>query len=147
MQGWPNWLYTLWSFLIRVFVFPFVLPVRLYEYIVGNTYPKNLIKKGDAMADLSFKAVSSIFTGIGAVLGAVWAIDTHYASAADLEKVQKSVEAQVIQLRQERVEDELFKLDAKKQTQKGKLDPVEAALYERYSRRIQQTQQELRDKK
>jgi hypothetical protein len=87
-------------------------------------------------SSLYLKTASSLVTGVVAILGALWALDNHYASAADLRGLEQSIEKQVRILQQERVEDEMFKLDMKKQSQKGKLSPEDAALYERYSRKI-----------
>lgn len=96
--------------------------------------PKHLV--------INLKTVGSIASAIVAILGAVWAIDSHYASAADVEKIQRSMSQQVNQLRIERTEDELFKLDVKKQTQGGKLEPIDQALHDRYVRRIKEVQME-----
>lgn len=94
---------------------------------------------------ISLKTVGSIISGLVAILGSIWALDSHYASAADVEKMQRGFESQVRQLRQERAEDELLKLSVKKQIQNGKLDPVDSALYERYARRINDTQKEEKE--
>jgi hypothetical protein len=94
---------------------------------------------------ISLKTVGSVISGLVAILGSIWALDSHYASAADVERLQRSVESHVRQLRQERAEDELLKLSVKKQVQNGKLDPVDAALYDRYSRRINDTQKEEKE--
>jgi len=95
---------------------------------------------------ISVKTVSSIIGGVVAILGSIWALDNHYASAADVEKVQKGLEAQIVQMRQEKIEDELFMLDIKKQQQNGKLSPLDAALYERYTRKLKESQQKLINK-
>lgn len=91
---------------------------------------------------LTLKTASSTIAAIAAILGAFWAIDNHYASAGDVGQLQRSLESQVRALRSERAEDELFKLDMKKQSQNGKLSPEDAALYQRYSRRLDQTEKE-----
>jgi len=88
---------------------------------------------------VSLKTAGSTIATIVAILGAFWALDNHYASAADVAVLQRSLETQVRSLRQERVEDELFKLDLKKQAQKGKLSPEDEALYQRYLRKVTQT--------
>ena len=90
----------------------------------------------------NIKLLGSLATGIMAILGAIWAVDSHYASAADVQSVQRSVEGQIRALRQERIEDELFKLDIKKETQGGKLSPEDSALRERYIRKLKITEQE-----
>lgn len=88
---------------------------------------------------ISIKTISSIVGAIVAILGSIWALDNHYASAADVEKMDRSFSTQINQLRQEKVEDELFALDVKKQSQNGRLSPVDQAMYERYKRRLQET--------
>jgi hypothetical protein len=94
---------------------------------------------------ISLKTVGSVISGIVAILGSIWALDSHYASAADVDRLQRGFESQVRQLRQERAEDELLKLSVKKQIQGGKLDPVDTALHERYTRRINDTQKEEKE--
>jgi len=94
---------------------------------------------------LNIKAISSVITGLVAIMGSVWAIDNHYASAADVERMQRGFEGQIRSLRQERAEDELLKLSVKKQLQNGKLDPVDQALYERYQQRVAATQKEEKE--
>ncbi len=95
---------------------------------------------------VSLKTITTIVTGTLTILGGIWALDTHYASAADVENLQRSVETQMSQLRSDRIEDELFRLDVKKQSQNGKLDPVDSAIYDRYIRRLQQVRQEQQPK-
>lgn len=86
---------------------------------------------------INVKTLSSTVAGIVALLGSLWAIDTHYASAEDVNRVQKEVNGQIQQIRVEKIEDELFLLDMKRQQQGGKLNPVDAAMHERYERRLQ----------
>jgi len=111
--------------------------------------------KSSSTTDLSIKSVSVAIGVILTIGGAFWAMDTHYAkaedvvklqvkTAADVEKLQINVEVQFAQARVDRLEDELFKLDAKKQAQEGRLDPIDTAMYERYVRRLQQVQQQSR---
>lgn len=93
--------------------------------------------------------------GVLTILGGIWAINNHYASAADIEKVQKkmedhvvgvqrSLETQVRSLRQERADDEIFKLEMKKASQKGRLSPEDSAMLERFLRRSAETNKEQR---
>lgn len=104
---------------------------------------------------INVKTITSVITGVVAVLGAVWAVDNHYASAADIEQVQRNVtvqvqtvqrslETQVRSLRQERADDEIFKLQMKKESQNGKLSPEDAAMLERFLRRSAETSKEQR---
>ena len=93
---------------------------------------------------MDIKALGSTVGAVIAILGGVWGIDSHYASAADIVVLQRSLETQVRSLRIERTEDELFKLDMKKQAQKGKLTPEDEALYQRYLRKLSDTNKEQR---
>ena len=58
--------------------------------------------------------------------------------------MQRSMETQIRSLKLERTEDEVFKLDMKKQAQKGKLSPEDEALYQRYLRKLNETNKEQR---
>ena len=92
--------------------------------------------------ELNIKNLSSTVGAVMAILGAFWAIDNHYASAADVQVMQRSMETQIRSLKIERTEDELFKLDMKKQAQKGKLSPEDEALYQRYLRKLNDANKE-----
>lgn len=94
--------------------------------------------------ELNIKNLSSTVGAVIAILGGVWAIDSHYASAADIGLLQRSMETQVRSLRIERTEDELFKLDMKKQAQNGKLSPEDEAMYQRYLRKLTDANKEQR---
>lgn len=91
---------------------------------------------------ISLKLSSSLVAAIVAILGGIWAIDNHYASAKDLDELKQTLETQVRALRQERTEDEISRLIAKKEAQGGKLSPEETAQYARLLRRQQQTDME-----
>ena len=92
----------------------------------------------------SFAKLGSTAAGLVDILGVFWAIDSHYASAADVQVMQRSMETQIRSLKLERTEDEVFKLDMKKQAQKGKLSPEDEALYQRYLRKLNETNKEQR---
>ena len=92
----------------------------------------------------NFANLSSTVVSVVALLGGFWAIDNHYASAADVQVMQRSMETQIRSLKLERTEDEVFKLDMKKQAQKGKLSPEDEALYQRYLRKLNETNKEQR---
>lgn len=92
----------------------------------------------------ALKILSSTVVPLAAVMGAFWAIDNHYASAADVQIMQRSLETQVRSLKIERTEDELFKLDMKKQAQHGRLSPEDEALYQRYLRKLSDANKEQR---
>lgn len=92
----------------------------------------------------TIKWIGGTVAPVMVILGAFWAIDSHYASAADVQTMQRSLETQVRSLKIERTEDELFKLDMKKQTQRGKLAPEDEALYQRYSRKLSDANKEQR---
>lgn len=38
MVEWPNWLYTVWSYFLRISLYPIVLPVRLFEKYIMRGY-------------------------------------------------------------------------------------------------------------
>lgn len=88
--------------------------------------------------------VATFAANVLGILGLFWAVDTHYASAADVQVMQRSMETQIRSLKLERTEDEVFKLDMKKQAQKGKLSPEDEALYQRYLRKLNETNKEQR---
>ncbi len=103
----------------------------------------------------AWKLAVAAVPGVLTILGGIWAINNHYASAADIEKVQKkmedhvvgvqrSLETQVRSLRQERADDEIFKLEMKKASQKGRLSPEDSAMLERFLRRSAETNKEQR---
>ena len=85
-------------------------------------------------------------SAVAMLLGSVWAIDSHYASAADVEKIQRNVDSKITQFQQQQLENQLFLLDMKKQQQNGHLDPVDAAMAERYRRQLQQLDNNKSDK-
>lgn len=84
------------------------------------------------------KTGAATISAVAMLLGSVWAIDSHYASAADVEKIQRSVDSKITQFQQQHLENQVFLLDMKKQQQNGVLDPVDAAMAERYRRQLQQ---------
>ena len=88
--------------------------------------------------------VATFAANILGILGLFWAVDSHYASAADVQVMQRSMETQIRSLKIERTEDEVFKLEMKKQAQKGKLSPEDEALYQRYLRKLNDTNREQR---
>ena len=92
------------------------------------------------------KTGAATISAVAMLLGSVWAIDSHYASAADVEKIQKSVDSKITQFQQQHLENQVFLLDMKKQQQNGKLDPVDAAMAERYRRQLQQLDNNKSDK-
>ena len=94
--------------------------------------------------ELNIKNLSSTVGAVIAILGGFWALDNHYASAADIVVLQRSMETQIRSLKIERFEDELFKLDMKKQAQKGKLSPEDEAAYQRHLRKLDVANKEQR---
>ena len=90
------------------------------------------------------KYLAGTMVPVASLLGAFWVIDNHYASAADVQNIQRSMETQVRSLKIERTEDELFKLDMKRSAQKGKLTPEDEALYQRYTRKLGDANKEQR---
>lgn len=98
--------------------------------------------KAEPTIPASLKISSQLIAAVGIILGGFWGIDNHYASAKDVEDLKQSLETQVRILRQERTEDEISRLVAKKETQNGKLSPEETAQYARLIHRSRVTDQE-----
>lgn len=88
------------------------------------------------------KGIAASFGAVVAILGSIWALDTHYASAADVAQLKQDLGSQIQQMRKEKVEDILFDLDQKKASQHGKLSPADQANYDRQTRRLQEIQQQ-----
>lgn len=93
----------------------------------------------------SIATASASISGIVAILGALWAIDGHYASAADLQNVQQTFSKQMTQMRADDLDDKIFALELKKNKQYGRLEPIDAAMLERYTRQSKQAQDQLKD--
>jgi hypothetical protein len=81
-------------------------------------------------------------SSIIAIVGALFTLDARYAHAAEVEKdkvqTQRIIKETSQTLRKQMLEDKLFELDVKEAQARGKLDPVEAALKERYKRQIEE---------
>ncbi len=92
----------------------------------------------------NLKVAGSVITTVMVILGGLWGIDSHYASAADVKSIQRQFASQIVQSRTEALEDELFKLDAKKEAGM-KLTPVEEAMHNRYLRRLKESHQLKRE--
>ena len=82
--------------------------------------------------------------GIATILGALWAFDGHYASAADLQAVQQTFSKQLTQQRVDNLDDKIFELELKKNKQNGRLSPEDAAMLDRYHRRMDEAKDQLK---
>jgi len=77
------------------------------------------------------------------LIAAVFALDSRYAHATDVEK-ENSKTQQVIQettqtLRKQILEDKIFELDMKKaESRNQKLEPLDSAMHERYKRQLRE---------
>lgn len=107
-------------------------------------------KSAESKFTVKLSTLASTIGGIVAILGSIWALDTHYASAQDVVDLKQNIaetkqdfSKQILQMRREKYEDELFALDIKKARQKGKLSPDETAIYERNSRRIKSIDEQM----
>lgn len=102
------------------------------------------IRKEDGTFNFTnkIKAIAASFGAVVAILGGIWALDTHYASAADVAAIKQDLGSQIQQMRREKVEDILFELDQKKAAHNGKLSPEDQANYDRQTRRLQEIQQQ-----
>lgn len=107
------------------------------------------LRKEDGTFNITnkLKTIAASLGAVVAILGSIWAIDTHYASAADVAAIKQELGSQIQQMRTEKVEDQLFELDTKKAAQNGKLSPQDQALYDRYMRRLQSIQDVNKDSK
>ena len=97
-------------------------------------------KEGTFNFSTKIRTIAASFGAVVAILGSIWALDTHYASAADVAQLKQDLGAQIQQMRREKVEDILFDLDQKKAAQHGKLSPADQANYERQRRRLKEIQ-------
>ena len=90
-------------------------------------------------AKVAFGSIGSII----AIIAALFSLDARYAHASDVDKAKLQTQ-DLIQdtsqtLRRQMLEDKLFELDMKKAQAKDKqLQPVDAALRERYQRQLDQ---------
>ena len=78
----------------------------------------------------------AVISSIVTILAAFWAVDSHYATAADLQNVENSFASQMVRNRTEDLDDRIFELELKKSQLKGKLDPIDDAMLERYKRNL-----------
>lgn len=95
-------------------------------------------------------SASATVSAIIAILGAFWAINNHYATAADLQAVQQQIvdtrqgfSKQVTQMRINDLDDKVFALQLKQNQNNGKLDAIDAAMLQRYQRQEQQLTDQL----
>jgi len=86
---------------------------------------------------------SATVSAVIAILGAFWAFDSHYATAADLQTVQKNFSIQISQDRASDLDDKIFALQLKKNQQGGKLSAIDEAMLERYTRQYQEIQDRI----
>lgn len=96
----------------------------------------------DIIKQNPLKAAGALASSIAAILGAFWTLDSHYASAADLQVVQQTFATQMSQNRADDLDDRIFMLQLKQNQQGGKLDPIDAAMLERYQRKLKGIQEE-----
>ncbi len=90
-------------------------------------------------------SASAAISTIIAILGALWALDSHYASAADLESTKATFTKELIQLRADQLDDKIFELQLKQNKQKGTLSPEDGAMLERYKRKLDEVHTEMKE--
>ena len=94
------------------------------------------------------KTLGSSVAALVTLGGSFLAIDSHYASAADVNqnfnRIQNTMSGQVAKMRVDQLEDQIFMLEAKRGAGL-KLTPVEAAMYSRYLRQRKDAQKILED--
>ena len=99
----------------------------------------------DFLKENPLKVAAGTVSALMVLIGAVLSFDARYAHALDVQQYQKQVSAditiQTASLRKQLLEDKLFELDAKKGQRR--LDPVEAATYERYQRQLQEVTSQI----
>jgi hypothetical protein len=84
------------------------------------------------------KIASTAIMAVGALLATIWGIDSHYATAADVSKIERNLDDKLTRFQSQHLENQIFLLDLKKQQAQGKQDPIDAAMAERYKRQLQQ---------
>ena len=82
------------------------------------------------------KVIAASLAAAGTIIGAILTVDARYAHAADIQKESLSQQKQITKIEADRLEDKVFELDIKKQTQNGKLNALDQALYNRYQMRL-----------
>jgi hypothetical protein len=93
------------------------------------------------------KIATTAIMAVGALLATVWGIDSHYATAADVSKIERSLDDKLTRFQSQHLENQLFILDMKRQQAQGKQDPIDAAMAERYKRQLQQLDAETQRNK
>lgn len=88
----------------------------------------------------AFKSIATGITAVTTILGGMWALDSHYASAAEVEHIQRGFSQQIMQMRADDIDDKIFMLQLKKNSQQGRLDPVDAAMLDRHERQLRSIQ-------
>jgi hypothetical protein len=100
----------------------------------------------------SLRAAAAAVTAIGTILAGGLAFDSRYASAADVQAIQRDVQQQVqatqksftgqiLIQRQQQLEDQIFVIEAKREKTQ-KVDKVDEAIHARALRQLQQVQQQ-----
>jgi ClpP class serine protease len=101
--------------------------------------------------DKPLATASATVSAVIAILGAFWALDSHYATAADVQTIKQEImetkqgfAKQVTQMRSDDLDDKIFALQLKKNQQGGKLSAIDEAMLERYQRQEQQVQDQIK---
>lgn len=87
----------------------------------------------------TIKTAASVIVGTAALLGAMWGIDSHYASAADVKGIKEGVSQQIQDFRTQQLEDQIFILELKKQQKEDegkRLEPIDEAMLNRYKSQL-----------
>lgn len=80
--------------------------------------------------------VISVIAVLSAFAGAWLYIDTHYASAADMQRASKEFRLQILDLRKRQLNDTIFALEFKQNS--ARLSPLEKAQLEAAKRELQE---------
>ena len=90
------------------------------------------------------KLLSAMIPIIAGISGFLWAIESRYASAADLANIQQQFTMQVVQLQTDRYEEKVIEYETK--INAGvKLTPYETSVYNRYKEKLSMNEQLQKD--
>jgi len=89
--------------------------------------------------------VATIITIIGSTAGAIYYMNDHYASAADLNKLEKGIKRDRIDDRIRDLNNKIFELEFKQRSTPKDFKPLDAAILERYRNDLNDLQKRARD--
>lgn len=87
----------------------------------------------------------TIVTLVSTLVGGFLWMDDHYASAADLKRLEQNIKRDRIEDRIRDVSNKIFELEFKQRSSPQTFSPLDAALLERYRNDLQDLQRRSRD--